>query len=41
MMEQREDNEIITADIEKMLADLDAWLEEIQKGLEIPECWDD
>lgn len=51
MMEQREENEMIDlTDIEEMNAELDAWIEEIQKGLEIeeiqkgveiPECWDD
>jgi len=39
MIEQREEgNDIITADIKEMLAELDARLEELQKGLEIPEC---
>lgn len=42
MMEQREENEMIDlTDIEEMQAELGAWIEEIQKGIEIPECWDD
>lgn len=42
MMEQREENEMIDlTDIKKMQAELGARLEEIQKGLEIPECWED
>lgn len=52
-MKQREENEMIDlTDIEEMSAEVDAWIEEfqkglemdieeIQKGIEIPECWDD
>lgn len=53
MKKQREENGMIDlTDIEEMNAEVDAWieefqkgleldLEEIQKGIEIPECWDD
>lgn len=42
MMEQREENEMIDlTDITEMEAELEAWLEETQKELEIPECWED
>lgn len=37
MMEQREENEMIDlTDIEEMNAELDAWIEDFQNGLEIP-----
>ena len=36
MMEQREENEMIDlTDIKKMQAELDAWIEKFQNGLEI------
>lgn len=42
MMEQREENGMIDlTDIEEMQAELGAWIEEFQKEIEIPECWDD
>lgn len=41
-MEQREENEMIDlTDIEKMQAELGAWIEDFQKGLEIPSVGDD